>query len=64
MQPPWFRSAGRLGLPHASTLASDFCITATGSGALDNIADLPGPGSVSLPGNAQFFSPSGAFIAE
>ena len=53
------------GQPHASTLVANFCIPATHSAALDGIADLPGPGSTSLPGNAQFFSsPSGAFIAE
>jgi hypothetical protein len=45
-------------------LVSNFCIPPTGSLALDGLANLPGPGSVSLPGNAQFFSPSGAFIAE
>jgi hypothetical protein len=33
---------------------SNFCIPPTGSLALDGIADLPGPGSLSLPGNAQF----------
>jgi hypothetical protein len=34
-------------------------------GTLDGIADLPGPGSISLPGNAQFVaSPSGAFLTE
>jgi hypothetical protein len=42
------------GLPHASTLVSNFCIPPTGSLALDGIADLPGPGSISLAGNAQF----------
>src|SRR5262249_39084364 len=44
------------GQPHASTLVTNFCIPKTGSAALDGIADLPGPGSTSLPGNAQFFS--------
>jgi hypothetical protein len=43
------------GLPHSSTLASVFCIPKTGSIALDSLGDLPGPGAVSLPGNAQFF---------
>jgi hypothetical protein len=52
------------GLPHESILVSTFCIPATGSTALDSLADLPGPGSLSLPGEAQFFaSPSGAFLA-
>jgi hypothetical protein len=44
------------GLPHAGVLVSNFCIPPTGSPALDNLADLPGPGSLSLPGNAQFFA--------
>jgi hypothetical protein len=52
------------GAAHAGVLVSNFCIPATGSLALDGLANLPGPGSISLPGNAQFFSPSGAFIAE
>jgi hypothetical protein len=33
---------------------SNFCIPPTGSLALDGIADLPGSGSISLAGNAQF----------
>jgi hypothetical protein len=45
-------------------LVSNFCIPATGSLSLDGLADLPGPGSISLPGDAQFFSPSGAFLTE
>ena len=39
-----------------AVLVSNFCIPATGNLALDGIADLPGPGSLSLPGNAQFVS--------
>ena len=51
------------GQPHPSVLVSNFCIPATGNGSVDGAADLPGPGSLSLPGNAQFFaSPSGAFL--
>ena len=51
------------GLPHPSVLVSNFCIPATGNGSVDGVADLPGPGSLSLPGNAQFVaSPSGAFL--
>ena len=51
------------GQPHASTLVSNFCIPATGSGSLDGLASLPGPGTLSLPGMAQFIaSPSGAFL--
>ncbi len=44
------------GAPHAGVLVSNFCIPQTGSLALDGLADLPGPGSLSLPGNAQFFA--------
>jgi hypothetical protein len=52
-------------LPHASVLVSNFCIPATGAVALDSVADLAGPGSLSLSGNAQFFaSPSGAFLTD
>jgi len=51
------------GQPHPSVLVSNFCIPATGNGSVDGAADLPGPGSLSLPGNAQFVaSPSGAFL--
>ncbi len=45
------------GNPHSSTLVSNFCIPATGSPALDSLADLPGPGSLSLVGDAQFVTP-------
>ena len=53
------------GLPHPSVLVSNFCILATQNVALDNLGDFPGPGSLSLPGTAQFItpsSPSGAFV--
>jgi hypothetical protein len=36
--------------PASGTLASVFCITATGNGLVNFAADLPGPGAVSLPG--------------
>jgi hypothetical protein len=39
-----------LGVPAHATLASVFCIAATGNGIVDGAADLPGPGAVSLPG--------------
>ena len=39
-----------LGVPANATLASVFCIAATGNGTVDASADLPGPGAVSLPG--------------
>ena len=45
---------GSDGLAHPATLVSNFCIPVTGSQALDSLADLPGPGSLSLPGEAQF----------
>jgi hypothetical protein len=35
--------------PKAATLASAFCIPATGNGLIDGSADLPGPGATSLP---------------
>jgi hypothetical protein len=38
------------GVPASGTLASVFCIAATGNGLVDATADLPGPGAVSLPG--------------
>jgi hypothetical protein len=40
-------------LPHNSVLASTFCIPMTGNIAIDIAADLPGPGSIGLNGNAQ-----------
>jgi hypothetical protein len=39
--------------PHASTLASTFCIPASGSPAVDGAGGLPGPGATSLPGMIQ-----------
>ena len=45
-----------------ATLVSNFCIPSTGSASLDNIANLPGPGTLSLPGVTVFSSPSGAFL--
>jgi hypothetical protein len=38
------------GTPASATLASVFCIAATGNGLVDASADLPGPGAISLPG--------------
>jgi hypothetical protein len=51
----------------ASTLASTFCIAKTGSALVNTVADLPGPGAVSLKGSAELLgfpggSPSPAFI--
>jgi len=39
-----------VGTPAGATLASTFCIAATGNGLVDASADLPGPGAVSLVG--------------
>ncbi|MCI0686194.1 MAG: hypothetical protein L0Y54_02990, partial [Sporichthyaceae bacterium] len=39
------------GTPATATLASVFCIAATGNGLVDASANLPGPGAVSLPGS-------------
>jgi hypothetical protein len=51
------------GNPHAAVLGYSFCVPKTNSVAVDTSADLPGPGSVGLPVNMQFASPSGAFPA-
>jgi hypothetical protein len=40
------------GVAHNSTLVSVFCIPPTFNATVDNAADLPGPGAVSLPGSA------------
>jgi hypothetical protein len=49
--------------PHASVLASNFCIQQSGNAAIDFTADLPGPGATSLPGTMQLIgSPGAAFI--
>jgi hypothetical protein len=36
----------------ATTVAGVFCIPGTGNGLIDGLADLPGPGAVSVPGTA------------
>jgi len=41
------------GAPHASTLASIFCIQPTFNSTVDAAGDLPGPGAVTLSGTAQ-----------
>jgi hypothetical protein len=58
------RQDGSLDVPTgAATLVSTFCIPSTGSPSLDNLANLPGPGSLSLPGvTVLSSSPSGAFV--
>jgi hypothetical protein len=42
------------GQPHDSTLVSVFCIPPAFNATVDAAADLPGPGAVALPGQAQF----------
>src|SRR5262249_54569179 len=37
-------------VPASATLASVFCIPATGNGLVDASANLPGPGAIALPG--------------
>jgi hypothetical protein len=39
--------------PHTGTLASVFCIPATGNFIIDGAANLPGPGATSLPGTLE-----------
>ena len=46
-------------LPHTATLASFFCIPPTYDPIIDNAANLPGPGAVTLPGTSQLLPPLG-----
>jgi hypothetical protein len=39
--------------PHDGTVSATFCIPATGNGLVDNQANLPGPGAVSIRGDFQ-----------
>jgi hypothetical protein len=50
--------------PHHAVLAANFCIPATDSDSINGVADLPGPGATSLPGDMQLIggSPGAAFI--
>jgi hypothetical protein len=51
-------AAGPLSLgggPAPATLASVFCIPATGDTLIDTVTDLPGPGALSLPGTLNLF---------
>jgi len=41
------------GNPHASVIASVFCIPKTGNVAVDGVANLPGPGAIGINGTAQ-----------
>jgi hypothetical protein len=41
------------GLPHATTLASVFCVPKTGNALIDPSADLPGPGAISVVGDTR-----------
>ena len=47
--------AGNLtdGMPHAAIEGTVFCIPMTSNGTVNIVADLPGPGATSLPGDAQ-----------
>jgi hypothetical protein len=59
------RPSGNLtdGGPHAGVLSSVFCIPSSGDVTVDTIANLPGPGAVTLTGDAQLVpSPDGAFL--
>jgi hypothetical protein len=47
---------------HDATMVSVFCIPPSFNGIIDGAADIPGPGSVSLPGVFDVNSPSGAFV--
>jgi hypothetical protein len=42
-----------VGSSHATTLASVFCIPASGSILIDGAASLPGPGATSVPGTVR-----------
>jgi len=42
-------------VPHASRLASVFCIPKTGNLALDEAASLPGPGALGVETRVQIF---------
>jgi hypothetical protein len=39
--------------PHDTTVSATFCVPPTGNGLVDGQANIPGPGAVSLRGNAQ-----------
>jgi hypothetical protein len=45
------------GAPRATTLASVYCIPGSGSPLVDTVANLPGPGAVTLVGDAQLGPP-------
>jgi hypothetical protein len=56
---------GTDGALHAAVQASVFCIPASGNPLVDTVANLPGPGAVTLAGQVQLVgagSPSGAFV--
>lgn len=50
------------GLPLSATLAGVFCVPVSGSGLVDPILDVPGPGSVSVQGGIQICLPSLGFL--
>ena len=47
---------------HQGTMVSVFCIPPSFNPIIDPNADIPGPGAVSLPGQFDVNSPSGAFV--
>jgi hypothetical protein len=47
---------------HQGTMVSVFCIPPSFNPIIDPNADIPGPGAVSLPGDFDVNSPSGAFV--
>jgi hypothetical protein len=51
-------AAGNLanGEPHAATVVSTFCVPASGA-IVDDVADLPGPGAISIAGELQIVRP-------
>jgi hypothetical protein len=54
------------GAPHEGVLSSVFCIPASGNPLVDTVANLPGPGAITLAGDAQLVpgpsSPDDAFL--
>lgn len=46
--------------PHPVTLGATFCLPPTNNGAVDGVADLPGPGAIGLIGNTRLEPPTGS----
>jgi hypothetical protein len=45
------------GVNLATTLVGNFCVQGTGIPLIDTVVDLPGPGTVSVPGNVSVCLP-------